>query len=259
MKKIFIYSLLVLFISTLNSCSKEEAFYNFDGTGNAATFASKSLQIPAITKEDNGKVSIPMYRGNIANAASINVEIAGGEGIFTPVKSTYDFAPGENIAYIDFVFDFNKLSARPQDITIKIKNKEDLSINAIESTSITLVRKLTYEKVGVGEYYTDFFEESWEQEIFKAKEGNFYILPSCWVKGVDFSFFYDGKSADLYTTQPGYNYGSYGPVTFKIISQTVKQKGGKRIIEFEVEYYLPEFNNYSFGTGLEILYLPAGL
>ncbi len=259
MRKLLIYSIFALFVCAFSSCSKDEVFYDFGETPSvAATFSAGSLKYNELTEADNGKVSIPMYRGNTKGAASVAVEIAGGEGIFTPAKSSFDFADGENVAYLDFTFDFEGLSPKPATIKISIVNDADCIDGAVATTSVTLVRQLTWEYVGDGLYYTDFFGQSWPQPIYKAQEGDFYMLPDCWVSGTDFTFFCDGTTVDWYTSVSGYNYGSYGPIAFGVTDQAIESTEDGMLLSLGVVYYLPEYYDYQLGSGVETFEFPEG-
>ncbi len=258
MRKLLIYSLLALFVCTLGSCSKDEVFYEFGEGEIAATFSSGTLKFNNITEADNGKISVPMYRGNTKGAAVVAVAITGGEGVFTPSSASFNFADGENVAYIDFTFDYETLSAKPATISIAIEDEKACSVNSISSTKFTLSRQLTWELVGEGIYYSDFWEEEWPQPIYKAQEGDFYLLPDCWVGGTDFSFFCDGTTVDWYTAGSGYNYGSYGPVAFEVIQASVTDVDGDLAIVIDCNYRLPDYGNYNLYTGYEMILLPDG-
>ncbi len=256
MKKYLIYSIVVLFTTLLYSCKKEEV--NYEHINNAeVTFTASALKVPALTDAMNGKVAIPLFRGNSNQAVSVPVTITGGEGIYTPDKTAFEFAAGENVAYINFQFNMSALGGKPEAIAVEVTNPDMVAPNGITKTSFTLVRQLTYEKIGTGTYYSDWYEQSWPQDIYKAKEGNFYMLESCWVKGTNFTFFFDGSTVDWYTVKTGYNYGSYGPLALRVNDKHVgTTPDGNIKISLFVNYYLPEFNNYDFGAGQEYIIFP---
>ena len=258
MKKILTCSLLALFVCILASCAKDEVFYKFADGEIAATFQSSSLKIGELTEADNGKVSVPMYRGNTRGAASVAVVITGGEGVFTPSATSFNFADGENVAYIDFTFDFSTLGGKPMSVTIEMENAEDCASMGVNKTSFTLARKLTWEKVGEGVYYTDFFGEGWYQDLYKAKEGDFYMLEGCWYKGTDFTFFCNGTTVDWYAAETGYSYGSYGPVHFSPTKAYVESDSDGIKLVIECDYVLPSIGNYVLYQGFEEFVFPEG-
>ena len=101
----YILNIIALCAVLLTACSKDTV--NYEHTNNAeVTFASASIKMPTITEANEGKVSVPLYRGNTKEAVSIAVKVQGGEGIFTPDKLQFDFAAGEAVANLDFTFDF---------------------------------------------------------------------------------------------------------------------------------------------------------
>lgn len=258
MRKLLIYSLLALFTLTLGSCSKDEVFYEFGEGEIGATFQASTLIYDDISEADNGKISVPLYRSNTKGAVSVPVEITGGEGTYTPSSSSFSFADGESVAYIDFTFNYETLSGKPVTISIAISNESDCAEKGESETTFTLTRKLTWEKVGTGIYYTAFFDQQWEQDLYKAKEGNFYMLKGCWYAGTDFTFFYDGTTVDWYASKTGYYYGSYGPVVFDVISANVTTVSGSPAIKIDCNYRLPQYYNYNLGKGYEIFVFPKG-
>lgn len=255
MKRIFKYAFAVLAVVLAASCTNDKELFDFtENPGPGATFVSSKLSLPGLKAEDGGKVLVPLYRSNTKGTASVAVAVEGGEGVFTPTKAAVEFADGESLGYLQFTYDFEALSAKPTNITVAIANEEDAAIDAVTATTFTLVKQLTYEPAGEGVYYSDWYGEEWAQEVYKAKEGNYFILPSCWVSGVDFSFFCDGTTVDWYTTSTGYNYGSYGPLALNIVDAAMY---GLELV-VSVEYYLPEYYNYNFGGGVEVFVFPEG-
>ena len=242
----------------MSSCVTDKEMFDFTANpGAAVTFSAKTLDMPALKAEDGGKVRVPLYRGNTSAPASVQVTVTGGEGVFTPKKTAVDFAAGDNMGYLEFTYDYETLSAKPATITVTVTKAEDVALNGIAEAKFTLVKQLTYESIGEGYYYSAFGGD-WPQEILKAKEGDYYLLPSCWVSGVDFSFFCDGQNVDWYTLTSGYNYGSYGPVGFDIQDSEVYEDGGVWVVELSLNYYLPEYYDYNLAAGYEAVEFPEG-
>lgn len=258
MKRIFKYGLVVLAMGLMSSCVTDKEMYDFVANpGAAVTFSAKSLDMPALKAEDGGKVRVPLYRGNTSAPASVQVTVTGGEGVFTPKKTAVDFAAGDNMGYLEFTYDYESLSAKPVTITVAVTKAEDVALNGIAEAKFTLVKQLTYESVGEGLYYTDWYEAEWPQEVMKAKEGDYFLLPSCWVSGVDFSFFCDGETVDWYTATSGYTYGSYGSLEFVLEDAYVVEEDGLFTVVVETHYTLPSIG-HDFGVGVEEFTFPEG-
>lgn len=259
MKRLLIYSLLALFVGVMGSCSKDEVIYKFEDGEIGCTFQASSLKYHELTEADNGVVKIPMYRANTKGTATVNVTITGGEGVFTPSATAFTFADGENVAWLNLAFDYESLSAKPSTIVFEMDDAENCAFTGISKTSVTLQRKLTWELVGTGYYYTDFFEEGWDQDVYKAQEGDFYLLPGCWFAGTDFSFFCDGTTVDWYASESGYNYGSYGPVVFGPTATEIEEVSGSYVMTVESDYILSEFmGGYILYQGFEQFTFPEG-
>lgn len=242
----------------VSSCDEGGTLYQFSEGEVAATFQSSSLKFNDISGPDSDGIPVPLYRGNTKGDAVVEVEITGGEGAFVPSATSYNFKDGENVAYINFAYDYDALSAKPQTITIKIARDEDCAWNGEPSTSFTITRQLTWEFVGEGKYYSDFWGESWIQELYKAAEGDFYMLKGCWYAGTDFTFFCDGTDAEWYASATGYNYGSYGPVVFDVISESIVDSEGVTVLRIDCGYILPEYGGYNLYTGYEFFIFPDG-
>lgn len=254
-----VLALLVLMVVLMVcSCAKDDVLYSYSKGEVAATFQSSSLKINDISGPDSNGIPIPMYRGNTRGAAVVEVEIAGGEGVFTPSATSYSFEDGENVAYINFAYDYDALGGKPETITISIAKEEDCAKNGEPSTSFTLSRKLTWVYVGEGTYYSDFWGESWPQELYKAQEGDFYMLKGCWYAGTDFTFFCNGTDAEWYASETGYNYGSYGPVVFDAASANVAVSEGVVQLRTDCNYILPGYGGYNLYTGYESFIFPDG-
>ena len=254
-------SFAVLFAATpalVSSCTDDGVLYRFSDGEVAATFQSSALKFNNISGPNSEGIPVPMYRGNTRGDAVVEVEITGGDGAFTPSGYSYDFEDGENVAYINFVYDYYSLGAKPQTITISMADEDDCAWNGESSTSFTISRQLTWVFVGEGKYYSDFWGESWPQELYKAVEGDFYMLKGCWYAGVDFTFFCDGTQADLYASETGYNYGSYGSVVFDVTSSSIVESEGVTVLRIDCDYVLPEYYGYNLYTGYEFFIFPHG-
>ena len=161
MKKLLTYITAAALIFSLGSCSEEEgSLYDFTlDPSLEVTFAAENLKFNNLTEDMGGKISVPMYRGNTAEAASVPVTITGGEGILTPSKSSFDFAAGENVAYIDFTFDYDAMSPAPVTISIVANNAEDVSDNGYGQTQFSLQKQLSYNTIGTITYESGFLME----------------------------------------------------------------------------------------------------
>ena len=58
---------------------------------------------------------------------------------------------------------------------------------------------------------------------------------------------------------PGYNYGSYGPVCLEVLDYEVVQEEGSTILTIYVNYVLPNLDNYILGQAMEEIAFPAGI
>ena len=270
MKNILKYTLCVLGFAALVACTQDKVTYDFEeNPGPAVTFASAKLKISGLTEENNGKLEIPLYRGNVNGAASVEVKLDGAEGLCELASSNVEFADGQNVANVVLTFDFEALSPKPATLTLSVANEADLAFDGVGSTTFTFVKQLTYELVGTGVHYSGFWHAYfgdpaagiWQQDLYKAREGNYFLLKDCWSAGTDFSFYCDGTDVDWYTEDTGTPYGSYGNIYLYFTGATIaKNDDGLYELTLDVPaYYLPNVNNYALvQDGLEVFAFPEG-
>lgn len=247
MKRINTYMTMVALAVATASCAVDKVYYDFDeNKGPAVTFASGRTSLPGLTAEMNGEVAIPLYRGNTKGTATVEVALSGSDD-YSLADNKVTFADGEDQADVVIRFDYADLSAAPSTLELSVVNADDLALNAVSKTTFTAVKALTYEKVGTGVYYSDFWYfmtealegAMWEQDLMKAKEGDYYMLPDCWTGGVPFLFYCDGETVDWYTLDTGVPYGS-GNITFVITGASIsKNEDGLWELVLKTDYDVP--------------------
>ena len=176
--------------------------------------------------------------------------------MFTPAKSTFDFADGESVATLDITYpDINAFGGETYQIGITVSDPDMVSPSGISETLVSAQRKLTPKYLGTGIYYSDWYEEEWEQDIYTTEEApDLYIFPNCWVKGTDFMFnMVNGEPVWPIDFFSGYVHSSYGNVY--IMPATSYIEDG--VLVLEVEHY--HVTAGSFGGGIEYFILPDGV
>ena len=184
------------------------------------SFASTQMNIE-LTAEDQGVIRVPVYRGATADKATIAVTAEmsqATEAIFHLTTSTVTFAAGETVAYAELNFGTIDNLGATNKYAIQLSLAEELLSPSGEGTiKIQAQRQLTWESIGTGIYTSQLFNQSWEQPVEKAKEGNIYRLPDCIYEGYPFVFSLseDGQELLSWDLQPsGYKHATYGMVYF---------------------------------------------
>jgi len=260
MKRIIYIPLAIMALMLTGACQHEGTIYDMPAGSALVSFPS-DVAIFDMVAEDGNKITVDLWRGNTRGAASVAIDIEDNTGgVFTPSRRTFDFAAGEGIASIDFTYpDINNFGGEVFTIILTVSDEKQVSPSGIKQMKITAQRKLTPKYVGTGVFYSDFFEEEWEQDIYNTIEApNYYILPDCWSKGTNWSFTMSGgKPVWPATFNSGYLYGSsYGYVWIKSGNSYIEDG----VLYLDVSsYYLPSFNNYNFGSTYEAFTLPAGV
>jgi hypothetical protein len=254
MKKIIYISLAIMALMLTGSCQREGTIYDIPADSALVSFPADDA-IFEMVAEDGNKVTVELWRGNTKGAASIAFEVEDKtDGVFKPAKNTFDFADGEAVAKLDITYpDINAFGGEVYEMTLKIADEKQVSPSGIDEITVSAQRKLTRKFVGTGVYYSDWYEEEWEQDLYTTVEApDLFILPSCWVKGTDFTFTVKNHQpvwpASFFT---GYVHSSYGNV-FIYTGQVLVDEN---VMYIESEYRV---SAGSFGTYWEYFKFPAG-
>lgn len=253
MKKIlFLISIITVFLLA-SSCRQEGVKYEL-GDKIEVSFPSTIVNFSMVAADGN-KITVEMWRGNTVGAATVPVTITDKTGgIFTPEKNQFDFADGENKAYLTFTYpDLSKFGGEKYEIELAVTDDTQVSPNGNEKMKITAQRKLTFRSLGVGTFTSEFYEDSWPQEVQKAEEADYYRLPDCYYKGYPIEFSVtDGKIS--FAKQPmGWNHSTYGMVSWDPKYLDYCEINGK-VYTFAVNFVIPD--GRSFGGYFEVLEMP---
>jgi len=255
MKRIIYITLAIMALMLASACEHEGTIYEMPENSALVSFPSDAAIFEMLASDGN-KVTVDLWRGNTKGAASIPVQIEDKTGgVFKPAKSTFDFADGEGIAHLDITYpDINAFGGETYELVLSV-DESQVSPSGVSEMTVSATRKLTPKYVGTGIYYSDWYEEEWEQDLYTTEEApDFFILPDCWVRGTDFTFTVQNHKpiwpASFFS---GYVHSSYGNVYIYT---------GESYIEDGV-IYLPvtgyRVSAGSFGGGIEYFVLPDGI
>ena len=259
MKKILFLTLIASALLFSASCERKGAIYEMPEGAQLLSFASDVASFKMLAADGN-KITVFLNRGNTKGALSVPFTFTDGtDGVFTPAKSSFDFADGEATAYLDITYpDINAFGSEEYTMSIAV-DETQVSPAGIGELEIKAVRKLTPVLLGTGKFESlVFFEDEWDQEIYNLEEiPNHYILPDCFVNGTDVVFdMIDGKPVFAQAFFSGYLVSGF---QLWFAPKSVELKDGK--ITIVTPFYLPEYNNYDWGGMLEtqIFTLPEGV
>ena len=258
MKRILYITLTLLLAA---ACSQKGTIYDIPAGHPCVSFPSDAAIFEMLASDGN-KITVELWRGNTQGAASIAVDIADEtNGVFTPAKKSFDFADGEAVATLDFSYpDINAFGGEIYKIKITVADAEQVSPSGIKEITVSAQRKLTRKYLGTGKFYSDFWEDEWEQDLYTTEEApDLYILPDCWKKGTDWMFTVSsGKivwPSDFFS---GYVHSSYGNVYIKSGDSYVKD-GVLYLTVPRYYVYTSSTSTGSFGNGEERFTLPEGV
>ncbi len=251
MKKIiYLITIIGLFVGVA-SCKDEGTLYDMTDKVEAS-FPSSRVSY-SMAAEDGNKITVEMWRGNTKGAVSVPVEISNEtEGVFTPEKNSFDFADGENKAYLTFNYpDINEFGGEIYKIVMEI-GEDYLSPAGISKITISAQRKLTYKSIGIGTFTSEFFEDSWDQEVQKAEEADYYRLPDLYAKGTAIVFSVQDGQIDFEKQETGVVDADYGMISWDPYFLEHASIDGK------IYTFVPRFvvSVGSFGGFYEILEMP---
>ncbi len=252
MKKIIFYITILALLSGVNACKDEGTTYEITDSAEAS-FPSTIVNFQMVP-EDGNEIVVEMWRGNTRGAVSVPVTIDDGTGgVFTPEKEQFDFADGESKAYLTFTYpDLNDFGGERYEIELTISDEDQISPSGRSTLAIVAQRRLTYTSIGTGTFTSEFFEESWPQEVLKAEEADFYRLPNCYYDGYHIEFSVTDGEIDFALQPMGYNH-SEGMVYWDPRDVSESNISGK-IYTFAVRFQIPDVGG--FGTYTEELEMP---
>jgi hypothetical protein len=254
MKRIIYITLAISALILTSACQHEGTIYDMPAGKALLSFPSDAAVFEMVT-EDGNKITVDLWRGNTKGAASIPVTVEDQTGgVFTPAKSAFEFADGEGVAHLDITYpDIKAFGGETYKLVLTV-DEEQLSPSGIGKMTVSATRKLTPKYVGTGIYYSDWYEEEWEQDLYTTEEApDFFILPDCWVKGTDFTFTVQNHQpvfpASFFS---GYVHSSYGNVYIYNGGVTVEDN----VMYLSAEYRV---SAGSFGKGfVECFEFPEG-
>lgn len=255
MKRIFVVFSVIAALVLSASCAREGTFYPIPEGKPCVSFPAGKAIFEMVAADGN-KITIELWRGNTKGSVSVPVKISGGEGVFTPTKSSFDFADGQAKAFLDFTYpDLNAFGGETYKITVTVEDDSMVSPSGYEAVTISASRKLTPKYLGTGIWYSDFWEEEWDQDIYTTEEApDYYILPDCWVTGTNFAFTMEnGKPVWPASFFSGYVHSTYGNVNIYPGDSYIEDG----VLYLEVAGY--RVSAGSFGSGMECFILPDGV
>lgn len=255
MKRIISFSLAVLALLLTGACQREGTIYEIPA-GNACVSFPSGTAVFEMLASDGNKITVELWRGNTSGAASVAVDIEDQTGgVFTPSKQTFDFADGQAVATLDFTYpDINNFGGETYTIVLSVADPGQVSPAGIDKMTVSAQRKLTPKYIGTGIYYSDWYEEEWEQDLYTTVEApDLFILPDCWVRGTDFMFnIVNGEPVWPNPFFSGYVHSTYGNV-YIYPGDSYIEDG---VVVLEVAGY--RVSAGSFGSGIEYFVLPEG-
>lgn len=252
MKKILFLASIICLLCITTACEQERELYD-PGDRVEATFPSTVLNLFMVA-EDGNQIQVEMWRGNTKGAISIPVTIVNSTGgVFTAEKAQFDFADGQNKAYLKFTYpNISNFGGEKYNIEISITDENQVSYAGNRTIQVMAQRKLTFKSIGTGSFTSEFFEDSWSQEVLKAEEADYYRLPDCYYSGYPIEFSVkDGKIAFAKQAM-GYKHPTYGMTYWDpkyLTNCSIDGKTYHFIVDFRV-------SAGSFGVCEEVLVMP---
>ena len=257
MKKYLYFTVVLGLLFLSASCDRKQVLYEPSEGEVAASFLAKKALFTIAPLVDN-QIQVTLYRGITAGEVSVPVEIDDESELFTPDKSQFDFADGENKAVITLSFDPEELEyAVDYEIVFEIADEEQASFSGFDQTTVIAALKMNQISKGEGSYYSDWFGEAWEQELTNVQEApSIYLLPDCYTEGTPLKFqVVDGQPVFATLINTGWLYPGledYGPLY--LVTSSVSFSEG--VISFNADYILYDVIYYKLASGVDAFELP---
>lgn len=199
-------------------------------------------------------VSVTIAREVSDDALTVNLAVLDTAGVFT-VPSSVSFDDGQLETSFDVSFEDLTFFL---DYMIVISFEEELTnpYLAIDGTQEFVLRVMQsdWKSVAAGEYYSDFFESTQEQDLQYSEILDRYRFPNVWFSGFHFEFLWDGESAKVEAVQEqfatGYVHATYGMIYAEVSEEdSYYDSEGKQLV-FDVSWEVPGVG--SFGNFPEI-------
>ena len=182
----------------LGACSEKNEGPLYSGEGGFA-FGAPVLNIEAVP-EDGNEILVPIYRSDLkVNIADVSFEYDTAEsiasdpawekndpsGIFSLTTKRVIFPDGAYSAYARIRYtDITDLDPMGK-YRIRLTIKGNLTPSGRDEIVITAGRKLTFELLGKCLYHdTCLFDNAYEADIYKAKEGDIYRVMDPYTAGL---------------------------------------------------------------------------
>ena len=244
MKKIFFLALTAFALLFSASCERKGTIFEMPDDSQLVSFTAKKAIVKMFATDGN-KITVALNRGNTKGAASVPFTFKSEAEVFTPSKTTFDFADGEATATVDINYpDINAFGSEKYEMTIEV-DETQISPSGIGELKITASRKLTPVLRGKGTFGSVYvIGKDWDQEIYNYEEvPTHYILPSCIEDGVDFEFDYvDGQIVWPETFFSGLLVSGY-QIWMHVASAGIDEDGDL-VVNID-NLFLPELGGYS--------------
>ena len=240
------------FVSCTDDLAEREPSY--EPSSNVAQVYFPTSNTAAFEVEPTvNKVSVTIAREVASNALEVNLSVVDTAGVYT-VPSSVSFAAGETEATFEVSFDGLEYF---QNYLLILSFDETLTnpYVEVEGTQEFLLRVMQsdWQDVATGEYYSDFFEDTWEQNLQYSEILDRYRFPNVWFNGYHFEFDWDGESATVTPPavqfQTGYVDATYGMIFADVSDEaedTYYDSANEQLV-FDVAWNVPgvgSFGNY---------------
>jgi hypothetical protein len=256
MKKILSTLSILSVLLFFNACSEPHGTYLDLGGQDFWAFRAATNNF---TANETGEVVVPIFHiGNTSTISPINVNVTfteGEESLFTVTGTSFDSVDENNRATITISYNINDLDmGSPHTIRLSFSEQPDYPFPAglITTTTVNITRpldlaSLTFSKLGVGEFVSDFFEEEWPQPVLLANEATVYQLPGLYEDGYNIFIVVNRRGEANITSQPAWE-SVHGVVE---VRGTGVKEGN--VITMQLNHWVPGVGQ--FGTFEEVLIL----
>jgi len=213
-------------------------FMDNEGSGLIVAKDATEINVRVGRADGNGALSVPLIISNPNN------------DVFTSVPATAEFAAGETETNVTI-----QLSEAMQYFTsyyLKLQIPAEYVNPYIEQENhpeiVLNVSKEDYAPYAVGQYYSWWYDETYEMVLEYSEYLGRYRFSDLWADGYDVEFTFDGTTIKMLTSkmQSGYVHATYGMVSAEYQASAFRAESNTFLFQYKWTV-----SAGSFGTGVD--------
>lgn len=244
--KIFFSAILFASFILLGACSDyvdtEIASPMVSGDNPSVYFVKENATRYELEPGENAEFTLTVERANGSSALDVPIKVITNPDASFIVPDKVSFASGAKIA--NFVVKMSPTAKTGSPLGLELAfDESNVNPYLVEYGSyIAQVTLLKWVKYSIGTFTSEFFEDSWEQELFKAEGTNKFRFKNLYAEGYDYDFEWEVDKAKIAFAanksiqESGYVHSSYGMVSTNTDAAKSAYDGNNSTFSFYIKW-----------------------